>query len=91
MKLLDASYLGTSIVRFFSKTRNWFKYRKVLKNRRIIQKSLVDLNAMTVTIHGRIMLSQVVKDPDNGLPNEIRRMYLVLLHEAPIKEWAMRN
>lgn len=70
---------------------DWLKYRKVRKNRKIIQQSLVDLNALTVTVHGRIMLQKVCQDPDNGLPNEIRRMYWVLLKEAPLKEWAIWN
>lgn len=70
---------------------NWLRYRKIKKNRIIVEKSMLDLNNLTVTIHGRLMLSKVYQDPDNGLPNEIRRMYWVLLKEAPIKQWAQWN
>lgn len=52
---------------------------------------MLQLNSLTVTIHGRLMLSKVIHDSDNGLPDEIRRMYAVLLHEAPVREWAIRN
>lgn len=69
----------------------WLNYRKLKKTRKIIEKSMMDLNALTVTIHGRLMLTKVCKDPDNGLPNEIRRMYWILLQEAPINEWSMWN
>jgi hypothetical protein len=68
-----------------------WRYRKLLKNRRIIQQSLIDLNALTVTVHGRTMLTQVIHDPDNGLPDEIRYMYQTLLKQAPVKVWASRN
>ena len=69
----------------------WLNYRKLKKNRKVIEKSMVDLNSLTVTIHGRLMLTKVCQDPDNGLPREIRRMYWILLQEAPIQEWSMWN
>lgn len=75
----------------FSDLLNWLKYRKLKKNRKTIEQSFTDLNALTVTIHGRFMLAKVCQDPDNGLPDHIRRMYWVLLKEAPIKEWAQWN
>ncbi len=90
MKQFVASYPGRLEVDP-SKLVRWLKYRKVQKNRLISQNSLMELNSLTVTIHGRLMLTQVIHDPDNGLPDEIRRMYYVLLTEAPIKEWAMWN
>jgi hypothetical protein len=75
----------------FSYFLNWFKYRKVKKNRKIVQGMLLELNSLTVTIHGRVMLTKVCQDPDNGLPYEIRRMYWVLLKEAPIREYSQWN
>lgn len=75
----------------FSYFQNWLRYRKIKKNRILFQRALLDLNALTVTIHGRLMLSQVIHDPDNELPDEIRRLYWVLLKEAPIQEWAQLN
>lgn len=70
---------------------NWLKHRKVKKNRKLCQKMLMDLNSMTVTIHGRLMLTKVCQDPDNGLPDSIRRMYWILMTEAPIQEYAVLN
>lgn len=75
----------------FSYFLTWLRYRKVKKARKIAQKIMLDLNSMTVTIHGRLMLSKVCQDPDNGLPYEIRRIYWILLKEAPIKQWAQWN
>lgn len=72
-------------------TLRWLKYRKIQKNRKVTEKALLQLNALTVTIHGRQMLTAVCKDEGNGLPNEIRRMYWILLTEAPIKEWSQWN
>lgn len=69
----------------------WFQYRKLKKNRKLVQQTLLDLSYLTVTIHGRLMLEQVCLDPDNSLPYEIKRMYWVLLKDAPIKEWAQWN
>lgn len=69
----------------------WLKYRKIVKNRKITEEAMMTLNALTVTIHGRLMLSEVCRDEENGLPIEIRRMYWVLLKEAPIQEYAQRN
>lgn len=70
---------------------SWLKYRKIVKNRKIIESAMIQLNALTVTIHGRLMLSKVCLDEDNELPIEIRRMYWVLLKGAPIQEYAQRN
>lgn len=70
---------------------NWLHYRKVRKNRLLAQKAFLDLNSLTVTIHGRLMLAKVCQDPDNGLPDEIRHMYWVLLKDAPIREYAQWN
>jgi hypothetical protein len=69
----------------------WLRYRKVVKNRKITEDALLRLNALTVTIHGRLMLSKVCLDEDNGIPIEIKRMYWVLLQQAPIQEYAQRN
>lgn len=41
--------------------------------------------------HGRLMLMKVCQDETNGLDPEIRRMYWVILKEAPVAEWAMWN
>lgn len=65
--------------------------RKIQKRREIVNEALHELNALTVTIHGRIMLVKVCEDPDNGLDPEIRRMYWILLKEAPVQEWARWN
>lgn len=70
---------------------NWLKYRRIKKNRKLAQKTLMDLNSLSVTMHGRLMLAKVCNDPDNGLPDEIRRMYWVLLREAPIREYSEWN
>lgn len=69
----------------------WLKNRRAKKKLQTIQTAMLQLNALTVTIHGRQLLSTVCKDEGNGLPNEIRRMYWVLLKEAPIKEWSQWN
>jgi hypothetical protein len=70
---------------------SWLRYRRVLKNRKITQEALMKLHSLTVTIHGRQMLTEVCHDEENGLPVEIRRMYWILMQEAPIKEWAQWN
>lgn len=70
---------------------SWLRYRKIAKNRKITEAALLQLNSLTVTIHGRLMLSKVCLDEENGLPPEIRRMYWVLLQAAPIREWAAKN
>lgn len=70
---------------------SWLKYRKLTKNRKTIETALLQLNSLTVTVHGRVMLSKVCLDEDNELPIEIRRMYWTLLQAAPIKEYANRN
>lgn len=76
----------------------WLRYKKLAKeykiieaNRKIAESSMLELNALTVTIHGRLMLSKVCKDYENDLPSEIRRMYWILLQEAPIREYAEQN
>lgn len=75
----------------FAPFLKWLKYQRVKRVRKNGQRMLLDLNALTVTIHGRYMLTQVIQDPDNGLPDEIRHMYWILLKEAPIKQWAQWN
>lgn len=75
----------------FSYLLSWLRYRKLTKSRQRCEKMMLDINSLTVTIHGRLMLSKVYQDPDNGLPSEIRRMYWILLKEAPIREWAQWN
>lgn len=75
----------------FSYFLNWFKHKKLNKSRIKAQKMLLTLNALTVTIHGRLMLTKVCNDPDNGLPDEIRRMYWILLKDAPIRQYSQWN
>lgn len=75
----------------FSDILEWLKIRKLVKNRKITEAVLLTLNSLTVTVHGRQALSQVCLDPENGLPPEIRRMYWVLLQEAPLEEYASYN
>lgn len=70
---------------------SWLRYRKILRNRKIVESSLIELNSLTVTIHGRLMLSKVCLDEDNDLPYEIRRMYWTLLQNAPIQDYAEMN
>lgn len=67
------------------------KRRKIQKRRDIVYEGLHDLNSLTVTIHGRLMLSKVCQDPDNRLDPEIKRMFLVLLQTAPVEQYAMWN
>lgn len=69
----------------------WLRYRKIIKNRKIAESVLLELNALTVTIHGRLMLSKVCLDEENDLPPEIRRMYWILLQEAPIEQHSIFN
>lgn len=69
----------------------WLKSRKLAKDRKTTEAALITLNALTVTIHGRLMLSEVCRDEENDLPPEIRRMYWMLLQTAPVEEYAMRN
>lgn len=83
--------LGMGIEEVGGHVLRWLERRKINRNRKIIADGLKELHNMTVTIHGRYMLSQVINDPDNGLEPEIRRMYLVLLQTAPIAEVAMWN
>lgn len=70
---------------------DWLEERKVQKRRRIVYQGLKDLHDMTVTIHGRVMLTKVCNDSESDLDPEIRRMYWVLLQAAPIEEWSNRN
>lgn len=75
----------------FDNFLSWLNYQKILKKRKRSEKMLLELNALTVTIHGRYMLTKICQDPDNGLPNEIKRMYWLLLLEAPVQHWAQWN
>lgn len=70
---------------------SWLNYRKAAKNQKIAEAAMLKLNSMTVTIHGRLLLSQICLDENNGLPIEVKRMYWTLLQTAPIKEYAQRN
>ena len=69
----------------------WLKYRRAQKNRRIAEKALLEINSLTVTIHGRQMLSAMCLDNENGIRPEIRRMYWALLKTAPVSEYAEWN
>lgn len=69
----------------------WLRYRKIARNRKTAERVLLELNSLTVTIHGRQMLSAVCKDEENGLPDEIKRMYWILLQQAPIQQYAQMN
>ncbi len=69
----------------------WLRYRKTVRNRKITQESLLQLNSLTVTLHGRLMLSQMCLDENSDLPYEIKRMYWALLQSAPIQEYAQWN
>jgi hypothetical protein len=69
----------------------WKSLRKTQKERLRAQQTLLELNSLTVTVHGRTMLIKVCEDPDNGLPDEIRQMYLTLVKHAPIRYFAQWN
>lgn len=69
----------------------WLKYRKAAKNRKIIESILTNLNSLTVTVHGRQLLSAALHDEESDLPPEIRRMYWILLQSAPVEEYASYN
>ncbi len=69
----------------------WLRYRKIVKNRKITEAALLQLNSLSVTFHGRLMLNEVCRDPYNGLPPEIRRLYWIVLQSAPIYEFAQWN
>lgn len=69
----------------------WLEQRKNVRNRKITEAALLKINSLTVTIHGRLQLSEICLDEENDLPYEIRRMYWVLLREAPIEEYAILN
>lgn len=70
---------------------DWLRRRRTLKRRRIAGRILKEIHTLTVTIHGRSMLTQVIDDLENGLDPEIRRMYWILLENAPIEQWANWN
>lgn len=65
--------------------------RRINKRRKIVGEALLELNALTVTLHGRLALMKVINDPDNGLDFVLRRMYSVVLLNAPLREWAQWN
>lgn len=69
----------------------WFRYRKVAKNRKTAEAVLLELSALTVTIHGRRMLTQVYSDEESGIPDEIRHIYWALLTMAPVEVYARWN
>lgn len=70
---------------------DWLKRRRLRKKQEVALQTLIELNALTVTIHGRIALNSVIQDDDNGLPIEVRRMYYILLANAPVKDYAVLN
>jgi len=69
----------------------WLRYRRIKRNRKIAEAALLQLMSLTVTIHGRQMLTEVCHDLENGLPDEIRHMYWVLMKYAPIRAYAEMN
>lgn len=69
----------------------WVSNRRVLKRRTVVATGLKELNALSVTYHGRMMLAEVINDPDNELEPALRRMYLVILQSAPVEVWAKWN
>lgn len=75
----------------FGSIINWLERRKIRKRREVVAKALRDLNSLSVTFHGRLMLMEVCQDETNGLDPEIRRMYWVILKEAPVDQWAVWN
>lgn len=69
----------------------WMTNRRVKKRRTVVATGLKELNSLSVTYHGRMMLAEVINDPDNELEPELRRMYLVILQSAPVDVWAKWN
>lgn len=69
---------------------SWLKYRRRKKQEKIDFDCHRRLFEKTVTIHGRLELSALVRD-EEGLPSEIRRMYYCILKDAPVAEWSVWN
>jgi len=69
----------------------WLKNRKIVRNRKIVEAALLNLNSLTVTIHGRLALSEICLDENDDTPYDVKRMYWLLLQEAPIREFAELN
>lgn len=69
--------------------QDWLKARKLRKKKRQEWKIHKELFAKTVTIHGRLELSNIVQD--ESYPAEMRRMYYTILKDAPIQEWSIWN
>lgn len=70
---------------------SWMERRKIRKEQKIYEDNLLFLNLLTVTYHGRMQLMSLITDYDNGIRPEIRRMYWVLLQDAPVREYAETN
>lgn len=69
----------------------WKKRRREAKHQKLVYDMIRELHSLTVTVHGRMLLGNVIKDMDNGLEPEIRRMFYVLVHNAPLDEWSVWN
>jgi len=69
----------------------WLRARKMKKSVKIAEGVLKDLHALTVTMHGRILLAEVCEDEDNDLAPELRHIFWVLLSNAPLELCASLN
>lgn len=68
----------------------WLRGRRLKKERKQEAEVLRRLFTKSVTIHGRLELTALMKDED-GLPPELRRMLYGLCRDAPIQEWSVWN
>lgn len=65
--------------------------KKARKNVEIINDGIKTLVNLAGTLHGRILLAQVVNDFENELDPEVRWLYYVVLNMAPVDAYAKRN
>lgn len=70
--------------------KNKLKERKTLKQKKVMIGVLKDLHSLSVTIHGRMALVDIIND-ENDIDPEIKRLFYVLVQTAPIEEWSHRN
>lgn len=70
---------------------NWVRQKRHKKQQKIVYQVIRELHNLTVTVHGRLLLKNLYSDPDNGIEPEIKRMYYVLVINAPLSEWSQWN
>ena len=69
----------------------WLRKRRSQKQKELVQQVIRELHTLTVTVHGRLILKDLYTDRENGIDPEIKRMYYVLVMNAPLEEWSEWN